>query len=78
MITHNLIQGTPEWHAFRAAHFPASEAPAMLGVSPYKTRNQLLQEKATGITAEVDAATQRRFDDGHRFEALAPTPPRPS
>ena len=71
MITHNLIQGTPEWHAFRAAHFPASEAPAMLGVSPYKTRNQLLQEKATGITAEVDAATQRRFDDGHRFEALA-------
>jgi predicted phage-related endonuclease len=25
----------------------------------------------TGITAEVDANTQRRFDDGHRFEALA-------
>ena len=71
MITHNLIQGSPEWHAFRANHFTASDAPAMLGVSPYKTRSQLLQEKATGISAEVDAATQRRFDDGHRFEALA-------
>lgn len=66
----NLIQGTPEWHAHRAAHWNASDAPAMLGVSPYKTRAQLLREYATGIAQEVDAATQRRFDDGHRYEAL--------
>jgi putative phage-type endonuclease len=71
MITHNLQQGTPEWHAFRAAHFTASDAPAMMGESPYKARNELLREKATGVSAEVDDATQRRFDDGHRFEALA-------
>ncbi|MEX3629209.1 MAG: YqaJ viral recombinase family protein [Burkholderia sp.] len=71
MITHNLQQGTPEWHAFRAAHFTASDAPAMMGESPYKARNELLREKATGVSAEVDSATQRRFDDGHRFEALA-------
>jgi len=43
----------------------------MLGISPYKTREQLLREKATGLVPEVDEATQRRFDDGHRFEALA-------
>jgi putative phage-type endonuclease len=67
----NLIQGTPEWHAYRSSHFNASDAPAMLGVSPYKTRDQLLREKATGITPDVDAATQRRFADGHRYEALA-------
>ena len=66
-----LIQGTREWLAHRAAHWNASDAPAMLGVSPYKTRDQLLRELATGITADVDAATQRRFDDGHQFEALA-------
>ena len=71
MITHKLQQGTPEWHAFRAAHFAASDAPAMLGESPYKTRDQLLREKKLGITPDVDAATQRRYDDGHRFEALA-------
>ncbi len=71
MITHNLQQGTHEWHAFRAAHFTASDAPAMMGESPYKSRNELLREKATGVSAEVDDATQRRFDDGHRFEALA-------
>lgn len=71
MITHKLTQGTPEWHAFRAAHFAASDAPAMLGESPYKTRDQLLREKKLGITPDVDTATQRRYDDGHRFEALA-------
>lgn len=64
-------QGSPAWHAHRANHFNASDAPAMLGLSPYKTRSELLREMATGITPEIDAATQRRFDDGHRFEALA-------
>lgn len=71
MKTHNLIQGSNEWHSYRANHFNASDAPAMLGESPYKTRTQLMHEMHTGITPEIDAATQRRFDDGHRFEALA-------
>lgn len=71
MRTLKLIQGTPEWFAHRAACFNASDAPAMLGISPYKTRAQLLQERATGVTPEIDAATQKRFDDGHRYEALA-------
>jgi predicted phage-related endonuclease len=43
----------------------------MMGCSAYKNRSQLLHEMATGQVPEVDAATQRRFDDGHRFEALA-------
>jgi putative phage-type endonuclease len=68
---HSLIQGSKEWLAYRANHFNASDAPAMMGVSSYKTRNQLLHELHTGLTQEVDAGTQRRFDDGHRFEALA-------
>lgn len=71
MITHDLQQSTPEWHEFRSKHFTASDAPAMLGESPYKTRNELLREKSTGVSAEIDADTQRRFDDGHRFESLA-------
>ena len=66
-----LQQGTPEWHAHRLNHFNASDAPAMMGCSPYKTRAQLLKEVATGLTEEVDAQTQRLFDDGHRTEALA-------
>lgn len=67
----NLVQGTPEWHAHRAKHFNASDTPAMMGCSSYKTRSELVKELATGLSGEVDAATQRRFDDGHRFEALA-------
>jgi len=71
MQVHTLKQGTPEWHAYRAAYFNASDAPAMMGCSPYKSRNDLLQERHTGFAPEVDAGTQARFDDGHRFEALA-------
>ena len=71
MKSHNLIQGTPEWHAYRAEHFNASDAPAMMNCSSYKTRTELLNEFKTGLTQEIDAATQRRFNDGHRFEELA-------
>lgn len=66
----DLIQGTDAWHKHRAQHWNASDAPAMLGVSPYKTRAQLIRERATGIVPEVDSATARRFADGHRFEEL--------
>lgn len=69
--THSLIQGSPEWHAYRAEHFNASDAPAMMGLSPYKSRTELLHERFTGTSKEVDSATQKRFDDGHRFEDLA-------
>lgn len=71
MQTVSLVQGSPEWHAHRAHHFNASDAPAMMGCSSYKTRSQLIKEMATGLCAEVDPATQRRFDDGHRFEKAA-------
>lgn len=70
-IIEGLIQGSPAWHAHRAQHFNASDAPAMMGCSPYKTRADLIREVATGISAEVSPQTQRLFDDGHRTEALA-------
>jgi putative phage-type endonuclease len=71
MQVHNIFQGTPEWHAYRASHFNASDAPAMMGCSAYKTRTELLHELHTGTTPTVNKATQRRFDEGHRIEALA-------
>lgn len=67
----SLVQGSAQWHAHRAKHFNASGAPSMMGCSSYKSRSELIKELATGLAGEVDAATQRRFDDGHRFEALA-------
>lgn len=64
-------QGSQEWLQIRSQHFTASEAPAMLGLSKYKTRQDLLREKATGLTEEVDANKQRLFDAGHEAEAVA-------
>jgi len=70
MNTIDAPQGSPLWHAARANRFCASEAPAMMGASPYLTRSELLQRKATGITPDVDAATQSRFNAGHLAEEL--------
>lgn len=71
MIELNVTQGSTEWHAARAKCFNASEAPAMMGVSPYKSRSALVREKATGITEEITPEMQKRFDRGHETEALA-------
>lgn len=71
MEVHDLIQGSPEWHAHRATHWNASDAPAMMGCSPYKTRTQLLQECKTGVVPEPDARAEALFAAGHRAEALA-------
>ena len=71
MQVHSLLQGSKDWHEYRANHFNASDAPAMLGCSQYQTRSELIHARATGIAKEVDAATQRRFDEGHRIEVLA-------
>lgn len=70
-MTHDLPQGSAAWAAHRASKFNASDAAAMLGLSSYKTRAALLREMASGISPEVDAGTQRRFDDGHAYEAMA-------
>ena len=67
----DLVQNTPEWDAHRAKARNASEAAAMLGYSKYKTRNELLREKFTGIVPEVNEQMQYLFDRGHRAEALA-------
>ncbi|AAF84456.1 hypothetical protein XFUD_06985 [Xylella fastidiosa] len=66
-----LTQGTPQWHTHRAQHLNASDAPAMMGCSPYKSRAELIRERATGITPDYDQATLQRFAEGHRAEELA-------
>ncbi|MEY4713307.1 MAG: hypothetical protein RIS88_2757 [Pseudomonadota bacterium] len=68
---HDVQQGTPAWLALRAGYFTASEAPAMMGVSKYVSRTELLRRKATGAAEEVGAAKQALFDRGHAAEAAA-------
>jgi len=66
-----LKYGSAEWQAYKLAHFDASDAPAMLGISPYKTRDELLREKATGLVPEIDEAKQKLIDEIQRFKRLA-------
>ena len=69
--THNLIQGSEEWHNFRARHFGASEAAAMLGLSPYITRDTLLKTKLSIYSCDITNIQQAIFDNGHEAESKA-------
>ena len=71
-IVHSLVQGTPEWEAFRLHYHGASEAAAMLGLSTNMKRNELLHVKKTGTPKEFSQFVQERIlDRGHELEALA-------
>ncbi len=70
MIKLSLCQNTPEWFAFRKGKIGASMIPAICGVSPYQTRNQLLKEFVTGETKAVNDYTQKIFADGHEYEEI--------
>lgn len=67
----DLVQGSPEWLEHRDKFKNASEAPVIMGVSPYKTRDALLREKKTGDRPEHSAHTEALFQRGHDAEAAA-------
>ncbi|MCT6719471.1 YqaJ viral recombinase family protein [Acidovorax sp. K2F] len=70
MIVHDVQQGTNQWHSLRAEHFTASEAPAMMSVSPYLSRDELLKQKALRLVdAEIDSHKAALFQAGHDAEA---------
>lgn len=69
----DVTQGSPEWIAARSKYFTASDAPAMMGFSPYCSRADLVRNKALGIVPEVDEYKQRLFDSGHEIEEFART-----
>jgi len=69
VVIHDIQQGTAAWFEFRARHFGASEAAAMLGLSSHTSRSALLKEKHTGLAKEHSDWLQARvLDEGHRVE----------
>lgn len=72
MQIHKLVQGSDEWNQFRLTHFGASEAAAMLGLSPKMKRNELLHMKYTMQPKEFsDWVENVLFAGGHEAEELA-------
>lgn len=69
--THNFEQGSPTWLQHRMKHRNSSDTSALLGISSYRTRTDLIRLTATGMEQDIDAATRRRFNDGHEYEAIA-------
>ncbi|MBD3821875.1 MAG: YqaJ viral recombinase family protein [Thiotrichales bacterium] len=69
----NLIQGTPEWKQFRLEHYPASEAPSMMGEGKYdpKTPEDLALVRMGLKTYPVSDYQQKIFDEGHEREECA-------
>lgn len=65
--TVHLEQNTSVWQAWRQSRFGASDAAAMLGISPYKTREQLLREKQ-GVIAKTSDYQRELYAAGHTAE----------
>ena len=70
MKTVNHPQGSDAWLAHRRTTRNASDAPALMGASPYVSRAELVRKYATGVEREIDAATQAVFDKGHAIEPV--------
>jgi putative phage-type endonuclease len=49
----NLEQRTPEWYAFRKNHLGSSDVNCVMGLSPWKKRNELWKEKL-GLIGESE------------------------
>jgi hypothetical protein len=69
----NVEQGSPEWHAFRAENYPASEAPAMMGCGLFnvKTPEELALVRLGVKKEEITDYQQMIFDRGHFAEFCA-------
>jgi predicted phage-related endonuclease len=71
METVILQQGSDQWHEHRRAKRNASESAAVLGLSPHLTRTELMQLRKYGQLSDPTRFEQKRYDEGHEFEALA-------
>lgn len=63
----HIEQNTPTWEVWRQTRFGASDAAAMLGISPYKTRAQLLREKQ-GVSTKISDYQRELYAAGHAAE----------
>jgi putative phage-type endonuclease len=68
-----LIQGSAEWHAHRANHYNASEAGAVMGVSPWLPKNpsQLWDLKNGLVEVKFNSNMQHGIDNEHNGRMYA-------
>lgn len=64
----NLIPNTPEWEAMRKEKIGASDAPIIMGISPYDTPYSLWQKK---LDLLPQTQMSKPMERGHTLEPLA-------
>jgi putative phage-type endonuclease len=67
-----MKQGSNEWHEWRRMGIGSSDAPVIMGVSPYKTRFQLWEEKTGKVPSKETSnyIQQKGHDNEPRARAL--------
>lgn len=63
----NLEQGSKDWLKWRLQKHTATDSPAVMGVSPYKTKRDLFFEKM-GFGEAADSSKEYIFAQGHKVE----------
>ncbi len=58
----DVEQGSPEWHKLRRTKIGASNSPALLGISPYKSAVDVYNEMVFGEKAYITSAMQNGTD----------------
>lgn len=64
----DIQQGTPEWLELRREYITATDAPAIMNESPFRTRRDIYNEKVLGIDTKLPTAVMKR---GLELEAEA-------
>ena len=67
-IVDDIEQGTPEWHALRKTKITATDASAIMGSNPWKTKSQLYHEK---ISNDPPMVPNERMQRGIDLEPIA-------
>ena len=58
----DVLQGSTEWHELRRTKIGASNSPALLGISPYKTSSDIYREMVLGESGYVNKAMKHGTD----------------
>lgn len=59
----DLVQSSQEWLDWRHEHIGSSDAPPILGLSPYKTRSELWKEKQGLSQGQIKTYAMQRGND---------------
>jgi len=66
-----MEQNSENWHGWRQKGLGSSDAPVIMGVSPYKTPFQLWEENTMPVGYKKEKGNDFIQKKGHRLEILA-------